>query len=50
MNLFLILCCPFDIVHIDVLKSPILSLGGHRYYVLFLDIFTNFFIDFSNFK
>jgi len=30
---------PFDIVHNDLWTSPILSSGGHRYYVLFLDDF-----------
>jgi hypothetical protein len=33
---------PFDIVHSDVWTSPALSSGGHRYYVLFLDDFTDF--------
>ena len=33
---------PFDIVHSDLWTSPTLSSGGHRYYVLFLDDFTNF--------
>jgi len=33
---------PFDIVHSDIWSSPTLSSGGHRYYVLFLDDFTNF--------
>jgi hypothetical protein len=33
---------PFDIVHSDIWTSPILSSGGHRYYALFLDDFTNF--------
>ncbi|KAJ9543556.1 hypothetical protein OSB04_023263 [Centaurea solstitialis] len=33
---------PFDIVHSDVWTSPTLSSGGHRYYVLFLDDFTDF--------
>ncbi|CAJ2675725.1 unnamed protein product [Trifolium pratense] len=33
---------PFDIVHSDLWTSPVLSSGGHRYYVLFLDDFTDF--------
>ena len=33
---------PFDIVHSDIWTSPVLSSGGHRYYALFLDDFTNF--------
>ncbi|KAK9066849.1 hypothetical protein SSX86_014172 [Deinandra increscens subsp. villosa] len=33
---------PFDIVHSDLWTSPILSSGGHKYYVLFLDNFTNY--------
>ncbi|KAI3518158.1 hypothetical protein L1887_06607 [Cichorium endivia] len=33
---------PFDIVHSDVWTSPVLSTGGHRYYILFLDDYTNF--------
>ncbi|KAD6454414.1 hypothetical protein E3N88_09120 [Mikania micrantha] len=33
---------PFDILHSDLWTSPILSSGGHRYYILFLDDFTNF--------
>jgi len=33
---------PFDILHSDLWTSPILSSAGHRYYVLFLDDFTNF--------
>jgi len=33
---------PFDIVHSDLWTSPTLSYGGHRYYILFLDDFTNF--------
>ena len=31
---------PFDIVHCDLWTSPILSLEGHCYYVLFLDDYT----------
>lgn len=33
---------PFDILHSDLWTSPILSSAGHRYYVLFLDDFTDF--------
>ncbi|KAI3674945.1 hypothetical protein L2E82_51782 [Cichorium intybus] len=33
---------PFDIVHSDLWTSPVLSSGGHRYYVLFIDDFTNY--------
>jgi hypothetical protein len=33
---------PFDIVHSDLWTSPILSSEGHRYYMLFLDDYTNF--------
>uniref|UniRef100_A0A251U2J3 Putative cytochrome P450, Ribonuclease H-like domain, GAG-pre-integrase domain protein n=1 Tax=Helianthus annuus TaxID=4232 RepID=A0A251U2J3_HELAN len=33
---------PFDIIHSDLWTSPILSSGGHRYYLLFLDDHTNF--------
>ncbi|MFS7991853.1 putative RNA-directed DNA polymerase [Helianthus anomalus] len=32
----------FDIVHSDLWTSPVLSTGGHKYYILFLDDFTNF--------
>ena len=32
----------FDILHSDLWTSPILSSAGHKYYVLFLDDFTNF--------
>ncbi|KAK9070010.1 hypothetical protein SSX86_010408 [Deinandra increscens subsp. villosa] len=32
---------PFDIVHSDVWTSPVTSTGGHKYYVLFLDNYTN---------
>jgi len=38
---------PFDIVHSDLWTSPVLSFGGHRYYVLFLDDFTYFLWTFS---
>lgn len=33
---------PFDIVHNDVCTSSVLSSGGHNFYVLFLDDFTDF--------
>uniref|UniRef100_A0A251U9V3 Putative ribonuclease H-like domain, GAG-pre-integrase domain protein n=1 Tax=Helianthus annuus TaxID=4232 RepID=A0A251U9V3_HELAN len=33
---------PFDIVDSDLWTSPVLSTGGHKYYILFLDNFTNF--------
>lgn len=33
---------PFDIVHSDLWTSPVLSLSGHKYYVLFLDQFSHF--------
>ncbi|KAI3523467.1 hypothetical protein L1887_01631 [Cichorium endivia] len=33
---------PFDIIHSDVWTSPVASSSGHRYYVLFLDDYTNF--------
>lgn len=33
---------PFDIIHSDLWTSLILSSGGHRYYILFLDDYTNF--------
>ena len=32
----------FDILHSDLWTSPILSSASHKYYVLFLDDFTNF--------
>lgn len=32
----------FDILHSDLWTSPVLSLVGHRYYVLLLDDFSNF--------
>lgn len=35
-------CIPFDIVHSDLWTSPVLSSGGHHYYVLFIDDFTNY--------
>ena len=33
---------PFDIIHSDLWTSPILNSLGHKYYVLFLDNYTNF--------
>ena len=33
---------PFEIIHSDVWTSPVLSLSGMKYYVLFLDQFTHF--------
>ncbi|KAJ9535134.1 hypothetical protein OSB04_un001787 [Centaurea solstitialis] len=33
---------PFDVMHSDIWNSPILSTNGHKYYILFLDDFTNF--------
>jgi hypothetical protein len=33
---------PFDILHSDVWTSPILSTSGHKYYVLYLDDYSNF--------
>jgi hypothetical protein len=33
---------PFDILHSDVWTSPVLSSLGHKYYVLFLDDYSNF--------
>ena len=33
---------PFDILHSDLWTSPVLSSADHKYYVLFLDDFTNF--------
>ncbi|KAD5318339.1 hypothetical protein E3N88_18285 [Mikania micrantha] len=32
---------PFDIIHSDLWTSPVLSNGGHHYYILFLDDFSN---------
>uniref|UniRef100_A0A251TLB0 Putative ribonuclease H-like domain, GAG-pre-integrase domain protein n=1 Tax=Helianthus annuus TaxID=4232 RepID=A0A251TLB0_HELAN len=32
----------FDIIHSDLWTSPVLSTGGHKYYILLLDNFTNF--------
>ena len=32
----------FDICHSDLWTSPVLSSAGHKYYILFLDDFTNF--------
>jgi len=40
-------CMPFDIVHNDLWTSPMLSSGGHHYYVLFLELHRCF-VDFSN--
>ncbi|KAD2394048.1 hypothetical protein E3N88_41025 [Mikania micrantha] len=37
-----ITCSPFDIIHSDLWTSPVLSSGGHRFYLLFLDDYTNF--------
>lgn len=33
---------PFDIVHIDLWTSPVLSSSGHRYYILLLDDYSKF--------
>ncbi|KAJ9565690.1 hypothetical protein OSB04_001656 [Centaurea solstitialis] len=33
---------PFDIIHSDLWTSPVLSTGGHRYYIVYLDDYTNF--------
>ena len=33
---------PFDIIHSDLWTSPILSSMGHKYYVLFLDDYSNY--------
>jgi len=33
---------PFDIIHSDLWTSPILSSAGHKYYLFFLDDYTNF--------
>ncbi|KAJ9535722.1 hypothetical protein OSB04_un001122 [Centaurea solstitialis] len=33
---------PFDIIHSNLWTSPVLSTGGHRYYILFLDDLTDF--------
>ena len=33
---------PFDIIHSDLWTSSVLSTGGHRYYILFLDDLTDF--------
>ncbi|KAD7477448.1 hypothetical protein E3N88_00584 [Mikania micrantha] len=35
-------CLPFDIVHSDLWISPTISSGGHRYYIVFLDDYTNY--------
>lgn len=33
---------PFDMLHNDVWTSPVLSFVCHKYYVLFLDNYSNF--------
>jgi len=33
---------PFDIIDRDLWTSPILSSAGHKYYILFLDDYSNF--------
>ena len=33
---------PFNLVHSDVWKSPIVSVSGYKYYVLFIDDYTRF--------
>ncbi|KAJ9565309.1 hypothetical protein OSB04_001275 [Centaurea solstitialis] len=33
---------PFDIIHSDVWTSPVMSTSGHKYYLLFIDDFTNY--------
>ena len=33
---------PFDIVHSDLWTSPVTSSAGHKYYVFFLDDYTNY--------
>ena len=38
---------PFDIIYSDLWTSPVLSLPGHRYYVLFVNDYSNFLWTFS---
>lgn len=33
---------PFDLLHSDLWTSPVLSSAGHKYYILFLDDYSNF--------
>lgn len=33
---------PFDILHVDLWTSPILSSSGHQFYILFLDEYSDF--------
>ena len=41
---------PFDIIHSDVWSSPVSSPSGCKYYVLFLDHYTNFLWTFPLFR
>ena len=41
---------PFDIIHSDVWTSPVSSPSGYKYYVLFLDHYTNFLWTFPLFR
>ena len=41
---------PFDIIHSDVWTSPVSSVSGYKYYVLFLDHYTNFLWTFPLFR
>ena len=41
---------PFDIIHSDLWTSPISSPSGYKYYVLFLDHYTNFLWTFPLFR